>query len=237
LEAQSFEGNRAEARTAIEVLGAFKERHGLDEITVTADAAMLSSANILTLEDMGYHYIIGSRIAKCPYEAAEFMGQPGAVLADGQVFESFVPINTGKGTGSRKEIDYGLLDEARRKAGIKGYVTDLSIPAAEVIISYHALFDVERSFRMSKSDLRARPIFHHKRDSIEAHLTIVFAALAIARRIQATTGLSIKKFVQRLSVLRTGLVVVNGSRHEIQPRIPEDVVAQLERLGSRECGH
>ena len=45
--------------------------------------------------------------------------------------------------------------------------------AAEVIAKYHDLWHVERSFRMSKTDLRARPMFHHTRDAIEAHLTIV----------------------------------------------------------------
>lgn len=49
---------------------------------------------------------------------------------------------------------------------------------------------------MSKSDLRARPIFHHTKDAIEAHLTIVFAALAISRRLQDQTGMSIKKVVR-----------------------------------------
>ena len=44
--------------------------------------------------------------------------------------------------------------------------------AGEVIGSYHDLWHVEQSFRMSKSDLAARPMFHHQRDSIEAHLTI-----------------------------------------------------------------
>ena len=54
------------------------------------------------------------------------------------------------------------------------------MPAAEVIAKYHDLWHVERSFRMSKTDLRARPMFHHTRDAIEAHLTIVFTALAVA---------------------------------------------------------
>ena len=44
---------------------------------------------------------------------------------------------------------------------------------------------------MSKHDLRARPVFHHTRDAIEAHLTVVMAALAIARHLQDTTGISI----------------------------------------------
>ena len=56
---------------------------------------------------------------------------------------------------------------------------------------------------MSKHDLRARPIYHHKRESIEAHLTIVFAALAVTRLIEARTGWSIKKFVQTARHYRT----------------------------------
>ena len=54
----------------MEVLSTFKERYGLEEITVTADAAMLSSKNIQALEEAGFHYIIGSRIAKTPYQMA-----------------------------------------------------------------------------------------------------------------------------------------------------------------------
>jgi hypothetical protein len=49
---------------------------------------------------------------------------------------------------------------------------------------------------MSKSDLQARPVYHRKRDSIEAHLTIVFAALAVSRWIEAQAGWSIRKFVR-----------------------------------------
>jgi hypothetical protein len=62
-------------------------------------------------------------------------------------------------------------------AGLKGYVTNLPEPTPEfVMAAYHQLWQVEKSFRMSKTDLRARPIYHHKRDSIEENLTIVMAA-------------------------------------------------------------
>jgi hypothetical protein len=49
---------------------------------------------------------------------------------------------------------------------------------------------------MSKSDLQARPIYHHKHESIEAHLTIGFASLAVSRWIEVQTGWSIRKFVR-----------------------------------------
>jgi transposase len=286
LEVRSFEGNRAEVKTIYEVLDSFKSKHANCAFTVTADAAMLSRPNIRALEEMGYHYIIGSRLAKTPYEITEYMASPGVQMADGQVFESHTCIEEGKKTkgekrrviyqyrakraaldlrnidkalakaqsmvdgtrqfkrnrflkvtGSTKQINQELLEEARRKAGIKGYVTNLSIPALEVIGAYHQLFEVERSFRMSKSDLKARPIFHHKRDSIEAHLTVVLAALAISRHIQNATGLSIKRFTQKLSPVRTGLVCLNGSKHRIPPKIPDEISNLLDMLGSRGCGY
>ena len=62
---------------------------------------------------------------------------------------------------------------------------------------------------MAKSDLQARPIYHHLRDSIEAHLTIVFAALAVSRWIEHQAGWSIRKFVKttRRELCDRGVVV------------------------------
>ena len=99
---------------------------------------------------------------------------------------------------------------------MKGYVTNIPatvMPAAQVIASYHDLWHVEQSFRMSKTDLRARPIFHHQRDAIEAHLTVVVTALAIARELQQQTGLSIKKIVRTLRPLQEITVTIAGHEH------------------------
>ena len=106
-----------------------------------------------------------------------------------------------KTSNGARTLDEASLVRARRLEGLKGYVTNIPVelmPAREVISSYHDLWQVEASFRMSKSDLRARPIFHHTKDAIEAHLSIVFAALAISRRLQDQTGMSIKKVVRCL---------------------------------------
>ena len=72
-----------------------------------------------------------------------------------------------------------------------------------MIGAYHRLFQIEASFRMSKHDLAARPIYHHKRESIEAHLTIVFAALAVSRLVEERTGWSIRRFVRTARRYRT----------------------------------
>ena len=84
-----------------------------------------------------------------------------------------------------KTVNRDLEAKARVLAGIKGYATNLHDATAEFVIgAYHRLFQIEKSFRMSKHDLQARPIYHRKRDSIEAHLTIVFAALAVSHWIE-----------------------------------------------------
>ena len=96
-------------------------------------------------------------------------------------------------TGGDKSVNRVLEAKARALAGLKGYVTNLDPKVADsefVIGAYHQLWHIEKSFRMSKHDLHARPIYHHKRESIDAHLTIVFAALAVSKFIEAEIGWS-----------------------------------------------
>ncbi len=136
-------------------------------------------------------------------------------------------------TGATKELDQDLIDRARRLAGLKGYVTNLpSAPMGgqTVIDAYHDLYQVERTFRMAKSDLRARPVFHHDRDAIEAHLTVVFAALAIARELQTQTGVSLKKLIQTLRPLRTVTIDIDGHTLTAKPRLTDDAEQILAKL-------
>ena len=110
-------------------------------------------------------------------------------------------------------------------------MTNLDAPDEQIINYYHQLWHVEQSFRMSKSDLKARPIFHRKRDAIEAHLTVVMTALAIGRTIEQKTGLSIKKFVKILRPIRTGTITINGVIYPAEPEIQEEVLIILKKLG------
>ena len=77
----------------------------------------------------------------------------------------------------------------------------------------------QRSFGMAKSDLQARPIYHRKRDSIDAHLTVVFAALAVIRWIENQTGWSIRKFVRTARRYRT-IQIQAGPPHHHRRRPP-----------------
>jgi len=105
------------------------------------------------------------------------------------------------------------------------------MPATEVIAKYHDLWHVEKSFRMSKSDLAARPMFHHTRDAIEAHLTIVFTALAVAHCIQERSGLAIGNVVKQLRPLRSATITINGATQTFPPDIAEPQRRILTGLG------
>jgi hypothetical protein len=130
----------------------------------------------------------------------------------------------------KKQLNQKLIDKAMALAGVKGYVTNLDIPDEQVIVYYHQLFQVEATFRMAKSDLKARPIYHRKRDAIEAHLTIVLAALAISRNIESLTDVSIKQFVKLLRPIRSGIVTINEREILAEPEIPEYVKTLLNHL-------
>lgn len=90
---------------------------------------------------------------------------------------------------------------------------------------------------MSKSDLQARPVYHRKRDSIEAHLTIVFAALAVSRWIEHQTGWSIRKFVKTARRYRT--IQIQAGRHVITAAdpLPDDLRHAIDAIRSQASAH
>lgn len=104
------------------------------------------------------------------------------------------------------------------------------MPAFEVITSYHDLWHVEQSFRMSKTDLRARPIFHHTKDAIEAHLTIVLTALAINRYLYHTTGTSLPKIVRTLKPLQNITIAIAGHKITAHPQLTPDAIKILTKI-------
>jgi hypothetical protein len=254
----AFEGNKAETRTMLPVIQAFMAAHDLPDVTVVADAGMVSEANQKQIEAAGLSFILGARIPHVPYLVAQWRREhPGQDIPDGHVFTQPWPAGPSGGrrdqviyyqykadracrtlrgideqvrkaeqavagqtpvkrnrfvrlSGGTRTVNRELEEKARVLAGLKGYVTNLSacpdgtpVTPEFVIGAYHQLFQIEKSFRMAKSDLQARPVYHRTRDSIEAHLTIVFAALAVSRWIEHATGWSIRRFVKTARRYRT----------------------------------
>ena len=94
-----------------------------------------------------------------------------------------------------------LLQKTTLLLGIKGYYTNIpkeKMTGREILEHYHNLWRVEQAFRITKSDLSARPIFHHKGEAIKAHILICFTSLALAKYLELKIGISIKHFIDLL---------------------------------------
>lgn len=94
------------------------------------------------------------------------------------------------------ELNTDLIEKRKLLLGIKGYCTDLTqkeLPNEQVISRYHQLWHIEQSFRMSKNDLQARPIYHQNHNAIRAHILICFVALIIEKYLELTTKLSLRE--------------------------------------------
>jgi transposase len=128
-------------------------------------------------------------------------------------------------------VNRQLEAKTRALAGWKGYTTNLAGQTPEFVIdAYHQLWHIEKAFRMSKHDLQARPIYHHLRESIEAHLSIVVAAMAVSHYIEAQTGWSIKKFVRTTRRYRTVKIKVGRQILTAADPLPDDLREALIKI-------
>lgn len=94
------------------------------------------------------------------------------------------------------ELNKELKAKAEKLLGIKGYITNISskeLSNAQIIAYYKELWHVEQAFRMSKTDLKTRPIFHYTHDAIKAHVLLCFIALTAGKFLEIKTGLSLRK--------------------------------------------
>ena len=96
------------------------------------------------------------------------------------------------------EIDYNKFNNDDVWDGLKAYVTNTKLTDKQVLDNYKNLWHIERAFRMSKTDLRIRPIYHRLQDRIEAHICISFTAYCIYKELErvlhkAKSNLSLKK--------------------------------------------
>ena len=284
LAVEAFKGNKAETATMLPTLQAFMAAHRLIDITVVADAGMLSENNKREIEAAGLGFILGNRFTHIPYVIDQWRrANPGAAIPDGltltqpwpsgpnssrrdqviyyqykhdrarrslrgideqiskaeRAVAGKVPVKRNRFitlTGGQKSVNRELETKARTLAGWKSYITNITNPTPEFVIgAYRQLWRIEKSFRMSKHDLQARPIYHHKRESIEAHLAVVFAALAVTHEIETKTGWSIKRFVQTARRYRT--IAIRAAGHTLTAEEPlpaelRDALAVITRPGS-----
>jgi hypothetical protein len=212
---EAFEGNTAETTTMLPTIEAIMAAHQLADVTIVADAGMISAGNKTAIEAAGLSFILGTKIPDLPYVITEWRNKhPAQQPVDGLILTQPWPADprdqrreqvvyyqyraerarrslhgideqvakaehavAGKApvkrnrfiklVGADKSVNRTLEAKARALAGWKGYSTNLTtcpdgtpVTAEFVIGAYHRLYQIEASFRMSKHDLAARPIYH-----------------------------------------------------------------------------
>lgn len=229
-----FSGKTFEGHTMLPVIKKLKAKYQIENLTIVADAGMLSLDNIETVKEAKLFYIVGARLGNISGEMLREISQNLNKTEDiyyttetplGKLICEYSEKRCAKDKSDRKKqlqralyqidnpekikrkarfvteetkatlkLNEELIAQDELKEGIKGYYTNLENIADDLIVKqYKDLWHVEKSFRIAKSDLEARPIFHHKRKSIEAHIIIVFVSLCLTKTIELTTGYSIKK--------------------------------------------
>lgn len=143
-----------------------------------------------------------------------------------------------KTEGQRVSLNEALITKAEKLEGIKGYLTNTNLPGQTVIDRYHALWRIENSFRITKSDLEARPVFHRLDETIKAHLVIVFAGLAIAKYIEIQTNMSIHKALKLAGKVLTQTVTntTTGEAANVETTIEDPILKEKIEL-LRSLGH
>lgn len=240
-----FAGNTFEGKTFIPTICKFKRTYDVKNLTVVADAAMISYPNVQSLIANGLSYIVGGRLASLKQKEIEEINQKligkeedlkklkekdglptrieterGTLICDfsfkryqkdkremdKHILKAKKLLEENKGVKRTKFIknkddekteqvlNTDLIEKTKMLLGIKGYYTNLIDETNKTIIDhYHSLWRVEKAFRIAKSDLEARPVFHHKKENVEAHILIVFLSLCISKSIELLTKYSIQK--------------------------------------------
>lgn len=88
-------------------------------------------------------------------------------------------------------INEEKYEDDRKWDGLKGYTTNSLLSTDEIIENYNQLWHIEKAFRISKTDLRIRPIYHRLKRRIEAHICIAFCAYKVYKELERQ--LKIKK--------------------------------------------
>ena len=126
-----------------------------------------------------------------------------------------------------------LIEKTKLLLGIRGYYTNLITQTNQTIIThYHNLWHVEQVFRIAKSDLDIRPIYHFKRQTIEAHILICFMALAVCKYMELQAGISTKAIIKLLKEV-TDVRILNTITNEeftIRTELSEQALTLLEKL-------
>ena len=262
-----FEGSTFEGHTFQSAIDSIIGKYAFGQLTVVADAAMLSEKNLGYLELRGINYIVGARLKnlsdKTTYDILrhDFAGKPILEMTIGQqrLIIDYSEERAKKDEKTREHlirklearlkkkeqvirkskyllwerrgkiagIDKKQIEADKKYDGLKGYITNREdkSSAHDVIKHYHNLWKVEKAFRMSKSDLKERPIYHRKLDRIKSHLIICFVSLLTLKETETILRkihYSLEKTIEILSGIGQGKTRIGNVILDIDSELTDE---------------
>jgi hypothetical protein len=116
---EAFEGNPAETLTMLPTIRSFMDAHQLPDVTVVADAGMISAANQKAIEEAGLSFILGARIPEVPYAVDTWRREhPDQDIGDGHIFCQ--PWPAGPSDQRRDQVIYYQYKTDRARRTLRG---------------------------------------------------------------------------------------------------------------------
>lgn len=262
-----FKGKTFEGHTFPKAIKNLLAKYNFKNLTVVADAGMLSDDNLTFLSSLNLNYIVGARIKNMADEikrqifSFDFKSQEIQEIEikeeNRRLIIDYSEDRAKKDNCSREKIvkkletklekkqpvvyknkylvfkDEGKvigvnkikIEEDKKYDGLKGYLTNIEkgeINGDKIIEEYHNLWKIEKAFRMSKNDLRERPIYHRNLKRIESHLLICFCSLLVMKEtenILAKINISLNHAIEVLGNIGEGTITIGGIELPIEKEI------------------
>lgn len=130
------------------------------------------------------------------------------------------------------EIDYNAFKADNKWNGLKGYITNCNLSETEVMDNYKQLWTIEKAFRISKTDLRIRPIYHHLERRIKTHICLAFCSYKVYKELERQLKLknfpfSVEHVLKALKTIYQALVILPQSKKKKMIFLPLDEVQTL----------
>ncbi|CAN5197097.1 IS1634-like element ISMsm6 family transposase [soil metagenome] len=113
-------------------------------------------------------------------------------------------------------IDTEKLQQDTKWDGLKGYLSNTKIPKDQIIENYQHLWQIEYAFRIAKTDLKIRPIYHRLQRRIEAHICISFVAYKVFKELERQLK------VKKANISANKAIEIAENIHEITFDLPNE---------------
>lgn len=262
-----FRGNTFEGHTFKISVEKLIKKYDFKNLTVVADAGMLSEDNLSYLEIKKINYIVGARLKNTKEEIVKkiinhdyIVESINEIQLDNQRLiveysedrakkdmknrEKIVEklkkkLETGKPVVHKNKfllsenqdkitkLDEKKIETDKQFDGLKGYITNSinQSDSKKIINQYHNLWKVEKAFRMSKGDLRERPIFHQDIKRIKSHLILCFVSLLVmkeAEKIVNRKKYTIEKTIEIMGKVGEGEIRIGNIRMPIEMELNQE---------------